>query len=115
MNASGVVKESLSELNGSGSPLQGALNTFRNEKNPDVTGKPNACINWILVDEQFNYVSTLSGAQFGELNFFNRPVHIKIGSFIPLQAGLAPQCTGQEALSAARSAGDQHIFALVCK
>jgi hypothetical protein len=63
VNASGVAKGTLSELNSAGSsPLVGPLNTFRDDKNPDVPGKSKAYLNWILLDEQFKYISGQSGA-----------------------------------------------------
>ena len=43
-------------------PLTGALNTFINTKDGTPTGKPNAFLNWMLLDDQFNYVSGSSGA-----------------------------------------------------
>ena len=68
--ASGIVgiagdsKGALSVLNnGSNSPLLGALNSFRNTNNPNQASKPKAYLNWILLDEQLNYVAAGSGAQ----------------------------------------------------
>ncbi len=59
----GETKGTLSQLNNiSTSPLLGTLNTFRTNKNPNVTGKPKAYLNWILFDEQFKYVEASSGA-----------------------------------------------------
>lgn len=43
--------------NSSSSPLLGALDMFLSNNNPDVTGKPKAYLNWILLDERFNYVN----------------------------------------------------------
>jgi RHS repeat-associated protein len=55
--ASGVVKGTIGDLsNPSSSPLLGALNTFRNNYNHDMPGKPKAYLNWVLLDEQFKYV-----------------------------------------------------------
>lgn len=46
VSASGVTKGTLSDLSDpSGSPLLGALNTFRNSNNPDMPGKPKAYLN----------------------------------------------------------------------
>jgi RHS repeat-associated protein len=57
--ASGETKGTLADLsNINSSPLLGALNVFRATNNPDQTTKPKAYLNWILLDEQLNYVST---------------------------------------------------------
>jgi RHS repeat-associated protein len=57
--ASGEVKGTLSQLSNTGnSPLLGALNQFRTGNNPAPAGKPKAYLNWILLDEQFNYVNS---------------------------------------------------------
>lgn len=67
--ASGIVgvagesKGSLLALSSVGtSPLLGALNSFRSTNNPDQFTKPKAYLNWILLDEQLNYVPAGSGA-----------------------------------------------------
>jgi RHS repeat-associated protein len=60
VSASGVTKGTLAELSDpNNSPLLGALTTFRQNKNQDIANKPKAYLNWILVDEQFKYVSTV--------------------------------------------------------
>jgi RHS repeat-associated protein len=41
-------------------PLIGALSAFRSENNQSPTEKPKAYLNWILLDEQFRYVSASS-------------------------------------------------------
>jgi RHS repeat-associated protein len=57
VSATGVGKGSLADLNDpNSSPLLGALNAFRGDKNQDIPDKPKAYLNWILVDEQFKYV-----------------------------------------------------------
>jgi RHS repeat-associated protein len=59
VSASGITKGTLSDLSDPvSSPLLGALNTFRQEKNQDIPNKPKAYLNWILLDEQFKYVGT---------------------------------------------------------
>ena len=63
VGAVGDAKGSLSQLNNtSTSPMLGALNSFRTLNNPDPSGKPKAYLNWILLDEQFNYTGASSGA-----------------------------------------------------
>lgn len=64
-NASGVAKGTVAELSDPAGPLLGALNNFRTDNNPDNSGKPKAYLNWILLDEQFKYVTT--GGQSGAL------------------------------------------------
>jgi RHS repeat-associated protein len=54
----GGSKGTLSQLNTTTSPLYTALNSFINANNPAIAGKPKAYLNWILLDEQFNYVSS---------------------------------------------------------
>jgi len=49
--------------NTSGSPVYAALNNFMPNNDPNVTGKPKAYLNWMLLDNQFNYVGNQSGAQ----------------------------------------------------
>jgi RHS repeat-associated protein len=63
--ATGVVnmtaggKGTLTQLdNMSGSPIYGALNTFMTANDPTPGSKPKAYLNWILLDEQLNYVSS---------------------------------------------------------
>ncbi len=59
VSAAGHTKGSLATLsNPAISPLMGIVNMFRQTNNPDVTNKPKAFLNWILLDEQFNYVKT---------------------------------------------------------
>ncbi|MBY0537300.1 MAG: hypothetical protein K2P88_15720, partial [Chitinophagaceae bacterium] len=55
----GGAKGTLDQLsNTSTSPLLGALNSFISSNNPTVANKPKAYLNWILLDEQFQYVSS---------------------------------------------------------
>lgn len=59
VGVSGEAKGTLTQLsNLSTSPLAGALNSFRTNNNTDPLGKPKAYLNWILLDERFNYVSS---------------------------------------------------------
>ena len=44
-------------LGASGSPVYNALNSFLPAQESDTTGKPKAYLNWMLLDNQFNYVS----------------------------------------------------------
>ncbi|MDF2189979.1 DUF6443 domain-containing protein [Paraflavitalea sp. CAU 1676] len=63
IGVAGESKGALAALsNTSTSPLLGAVNSFRSNKNPNQTGKPKAYLNWILLDEQLNYVAGSSGA-----------------------------------------------------
>ena len=56
--ASGA-KGSLTELNNTGaSPLFSAINSFVSANNGTISGKPRAYLNWILLDEQLQYVSS---------------------------------------------------------
>ncbi|OQP56422.1 DUF6443 domain-containing protein [Niastella populi] len=58
-SAAGGAKGPLATLsNPAVSPLLGIVNMFRQTNNPDVPNKPKAYLNWILLDEQFNYVKT---------------------------------------------------------
>lgn len=43
-------------------PLPGMIDMFRNDKAPDRPSKPRAYLNWILLDEQLNYVPEGSNA-----------------------------------------------------
>ena len=54
----GGSKETLGQLNVTGSPLYNALNTFITNNDPAISGNPKAYLNWILLDNQFNYVSS---------------------------------------------------------
>ena len=54
----GGLHGSFSDLTGGSSPLPTALSSFLTTKNGTTTGLPNAYLNWILMDDQFNYVSS---------------------------------------------------------
>ena len=63
VSLTGGAHGSLADLIGPSTPLTGALTSFITSKDGTPTGKPNAFLNWILLDDQFNYVSGSSGAQ----------------------------------------------------
>lgn len=53
----------LSGFTASGSPVYSALSTFLSTKDPAAPPNyPKAYLNWILLDDQFNYVSSSSGS-----------------------------------------------------
>jgi RHS repeat-associated protein len=55
----GTLEGGLSQLgNTTTSPLLGGLQSFLNTQNYSGTDKPQAYLNWVLLDNQFNYVST---------------------------------------------------------
>jgi RHS repeat-associated protein len=58
LNMTGGAKGTLSQLNSTSGPLYAALNSFITNKDGTVTGQPRAYLNWILLDNQFNYVSS---------------------------------------------------------
>jgi RHS repeat-associated protein len=58
VSVAGPSHGSVAFLSGGSSPLQGALTSYLSANNPTTSGKPNAYLNWILVDNQFNYVSS---------------------------------------------------------
>ncbi|MHA4811759.1 DUF6443 domain-containing protein [Flavitalea flava] len=64
VSLTGGAHGSLSDLTGAGNPLSAVLTSFLTTKNSTLSGKPTAYLNWILLDNRFNYVSTFgqSGA-----------------------------------------------------
>jgi RHS repeat-associated protein len=62
VSVAGSSKGSFTELSGPAGPLAAAFNSFRTDNNADPSGKPKAFLNWILLDEQFQYVAGSSGA-----------------------------------------------------
>jgi RHS repeat-associated protein len=60
---SGAAEGTLSGYTSSSGPVYGALSTFLGTKDlPPASGYPKAYLNWILLDDQFNYVSSSSGS-----------------------------------------------------
>jgi RHS repeat-associated protein len=63
VGVAGESKGTFSSLSNAGnSLLLGALNSFRNTENTTPSDKPKAYLNWILLDEQLQYVPASSGA-----------------------------------------------------
>ena len=59
VTVTGGAKGSLSDLNNQTlSPLFGAINSFAAANNPTIASKPRAYLNWILLDDQLQYVSS---------------------------------------------------------
>jgi RHS repeat-associated protein len=52
----------LADINNAGSPAYGSLSSFISTNDPNTSTTPKAYLNWMLLDNQFNYVSNLSGA-----------------------------------------------------
>jgi RHS repeat-associated protein len=57
-NMTSGAKGTFSQLNSTSGPLYAALNSFITNKDGTVAGQPRAYLNWILLDNQFNYVSS---------------------------------------------------------
>jgi RHS repeat-associated protein len=62
VSMAGGAHGSFADLTGASSPLPSGLTSFFSDKNGTVSGKPNAYLNYILLDNQFKYVSGSSGA-----------------------------------------------------
>ena len=62
VSLTGGAHGSFADLTGPSNPLTGALTSFITSKDGTPTGKPNAYLNYMLLDDQFNYVSGSSGA-----------------------------------------------------
>lgn len=58
VSMSGGMHGTLTQLNTTSGPLGVALNSFITNKEPLMSGKPTAYLNWMLLDNQFNYVSS---------------------------------------------------------
>ena len=60
----GANSETMSTLisSSSANPVYSALNSFLSTNDATPTGKPQAYLNWMLLDNQFNYVADHSGA-----------------------------------------------------
>jgi RHS repeat-associated protein len=59
VNASGEIHGTFSQLSNTGtSPLLAPINSFLSSRDTSNTSKPRAYLNWILLDEQFKYVSS---------------------------------------------------------
>lgn len=58
VSMTGGTHGTLGELNTTTSPMYNALNVFQGANNPTPSGKPKAYLNWILLDDQFKYVSS---------------------------------------------------------
>jgi hypothetical protein len=54
----GGSKGTLAQLNTTSSPLYTALNSFITNNQTSIANKPKAYLNWMLLDEQFNYVNS---------------------------------------------------------
>jgi len=58
VSLSGATHGTLADLTGPSTPLTSPLTSFITNNNGNASGKPNAYLNWILLDNQFGYVST---------------------------------------------------------
>jgi RHS repeat-associated protein len=62
VNLTGGAHGNLGNLTGSGSTVYNGLGSFLSGDDTAHTGYPKAYLNWIFLDDQFNYVSSLSGS-----------------------------------------------------
>lgn len=62
VNLTGGAHGKIGDLTGSGSSVYTGLSSFLSSDDTAHTGYPKAYINWIFLDDQFNYVSSLSGS-----------------------------------------------------
>jgi RHS repeat-associated protein len=62
VNATGGAHGNLSNLTSSGSTVYTGLTSFLGSNDLAPSGYPKAYLNWIFLDDQFNYVSGLSGS-----------------------------------------------------
>jgi len=62
VGVTGGAKGTVAQLNTTTSPLYGALNSFITNKDGTIAGKPRAYLNWMFLDDQYQYDATKSGA-----------------------------------------------------
>jgi hypothetical protein len=61
-NTTGGSHGTVANLEASNSTIYSGLTNFLSTDDPSPTGYPKAYLNWIFLDDQFNYVSSLSGS-----------------------------------------------------
>ena len=62
VGVTGGAKGTVAQLNTTTSPLYGALNNFITNKDGTIASKPKAYLNWMFLDDQYQYDATKSGA-----------------------------------------------------
>ena len=62
VGVTGGSKGTVAQLNTINSPLYGALNSFITNKDGTIASKPRAYLNWMFLDDQYQYDATKSGA-----------------------------------------------------